>query len=308
MKRKKKSKPTAILSADWHTRGDRPVCRTDDYMEAQQKKIEFVFSLAIFHDCPILVAGDFGHKPMWGDRLLNWFIDKDSKAERPQIITICGQHDLPNHRLDKWEEAGMGVLSKSMENFEALCQDDVKRINNVDIYPFSYSSKIQKMNETNDINVALMHIMVIKSQKEKLWHDQVAHSAKWYLRKFPCYDLIISGDNHQSFAVEYEGRWLVNAGSLMRMSANQIDHKPSVYLWYAEDNSIERVYLPIADDVISREHIDVANERNERIESFVNRLKETEELGLSFESNMKEFFKTNKTRRKVMEKVWEAME
>ena len=92
------------------------------------------------------------------------------------------------------------------------------------------------------------------------------------------------------------------------MSANQIDHKPSVYLWYAEDNSIERVYLPIADDVISREHIDVANERNERIESFVNRLKETEELGLSFESNMKEFFKTNKTRRKVMEKVWEAME
>jgi len=305
MKRKAKP-PSAILTADWHVRGDRPICRTDDYMETQGGKIDFILNLSEKHHCPILIAGDVGHRPTWGDKLLNWFIDELSPS-RFNIITVVGQHDLPYHLLDKWEEAGVGVLSKSMDNFEVI--NKPTRIEGAVILPFHYSNNIIKLEqETTDKTVALLHTMVIKSQKEKLWHDQVAHSAKWYLRKFPCYDLIVTGDNHQSFSVEYEGRWLVNCGSLTRMSANQIDHKPSVYLWYAEDNSIERVYLPIENDVISREHIDVADERDGRIESFVNRLKETGELGLSYEDNMKLFFKSNRTRKRVMEKVWESME
>jgi DNA repair exonuclease SbcCD nuclease subunit len=294
---KRKKPPDYILTSDWHIRLDKPVCRTDDFLTAQSIKIKFILSLARNCNCPILIAGDVGHKPLWGDRLLNYFIDILNDFHDVDIYVVAGQHDLPNHRLDKWEEGGLGVLSKN--GYIKILTEKFKTIQ-----PFSYGEKI----EDTDSEIVLVHHMIIKSQKDKLWHDQNAHSAKWHLRKLPSAKLVVSGDNHQSFAVEYEGRWLVNAGSLMRMSANQIDHKPSVYLWYAEDNSIERVYLPIADDVISREHIDVANERNERIESFVNRLKETEELGLSFESNMKEFFKTNKTRRKVMEKVWESME
>jgi|2_EtaG_2_1085320.scaffolds.fasta_scaffold03272_8 DNA repair exonuclease SbcCD nuclease subunit len=309
MKRKnrKKSSVTAILSSDWHIRGDRPVCRTDDYMEAQRKKITFILNLAKDNSCPILVAGDFGHKPMWGDRLLNYFIDILNDFQDVVIYVVVGQHDLPNHRLDKWKEAGLGVLDKQYgKDFEVIVKPT--RANDFIIFPFHYSNNIIKLEqETTDRTTALLHTMVIKSQKEKLWHDQVAHSAKWYLRKFPCYDLIVSGDNHQSFAIEYEGRWLVNAGSLMRMTANQIEHKPSVYLWYAEDNSIERIYLPIEENVVSRQHIAEGQQRNERIEAYINRLKETEELGLSYESNMKEFFKTNRTRRKIMLKVWESM-
>lgn len=324
MKRKTKT-PTAILTADWHIRGDRPVCRTDDYMEAQRKKIVFILSLANRYKCPILVAGDVGHRAIWGDKLLNWFIRKyfasvETINSSVEIIAICGQHDLPNHRLDKWEEAGLGVLSKSLENFtvmrEGFCKSRLARneiFKDTKLLSFPYSTKIDHdyINDHPDApqkRITLIHQMVIKSQKDKLWPDQQANSAEKMLKKFPCYDLIVSGDNHQSFAVEYEGRWLVNPGSLMRMTANQIDHRPSVYLWYAEDNSIERVYLPIEKDVISREHIEVAEQRNSRIESFVNRLKETEELGLSYEKNMEEFLKTNRTRKRIIEKIWESME
>ena len=170
-------------------------------------------------------------------------------------------------------------------------------------------AKIQIIdNYDGDKEIALCHMMVIKDQKHKLWPDQQAQSAKRLLKKFPCYDLIVSGDNHQSFVVEYEGRILVNPGSLMRMSANQIDHQPSVYLWYAEENKIERVYLPIEKDVINTFHLEEVKDRNTRIESFINRLKDTEEMGLSFEKNMEEFFKTNRQRKRVVEKVWEATE
>ncbi len=307
MKRKAKP-PSAILTGDWHIRGDIPVCRTDDYLKTQKKKIETILSLSKKYECPILIAGDVGHRPIWGDRLLNQTIEILQDAS---IITIAGQHDLPHHRVDRWKEGGLGVLDKSLEYFTVL---EEKLIDSVDIsdmfniFPYSYSKKIKTKIQTNsDRNIALCHMMVIKSQKEKLWHDQVAHSAKWYLRKFPCYDLIVTGDNHQSFAVEYEGRWLVNTGSIMRNTANQIDHRPSVYIWYAEDNRVERVYLPIENDVISREHIEIQEQRDKRIESFVKSLKETEELGLSFEKNIEEFFKTNQTEKQVIEKIWRSV-
>ena len=321
MKRKNKNSPTCILSADWHIRGDQPICRTDDYMEAQARKIIFIQELAYEHFCPILMAGDMGHRPIWGDKLLNWIIDKWIGASI-EMIVVPGQHDLLNHRLDKWEEGGIGVLSKSLENFKILSHqelNDEKLIgwkfissNSKDhtVFGFPYGIPIRNIDKRYDIkgrHIALCHMMVIKNQKEKLWPDQQAHSGKWFLKKYPCYDLIVTGDNHQSFVVEHEGRLLVNPGSLMRMSANQIDHKPSVYLWYAEDNTVERVYLPIEKNVISREHIEEGQQRDKRIESFVNRLKDTEELGLSYEKNMEEFLKANRVKKRIVEKIWESM-
>lgn len=300
---KKKGKPTCLLSADWHIRGDKPVCRTDDYMEAQRKKIEFILDLSDKYSCPVLVAGDFGHRPIWGDKLLNWYM---KNFARGQIITTLGQHDLLNHRLNMWTEGGVGVLDKTQDDFKVELEF-INLTNTTQVFCFPYGKKIHNT-PMPPTNIALMHQMVIKSQEEKLWHDQVAHSARWYLRKFSCYDLIVSGDNHQSFVVKYKGRWLVNPGSLMRMTANQIDHQPSVYLWYSKDNDVERVYLPIEQDVISREHLEVQEGRNERIESFVNRLKDSEELGLSYEKNLEAFFNVNRTRRRVKEKVWGSLE
>ena len=304
---------TTILSADWHIRGDRPVCRTDDYMEAQKKKIEFIQELAKDNQCPILIAGDVGHRPMWGDKLLNWFIEiSDDFVDG--YFAVAGQHDLPNHKLNDWEKAGLGVLDKSINNFNMLRGDFYSYPHSNltwRIYPAHYSIGIYPSDDNYKLDtkyVLLLHQMVIKSQDDKLWYDQKADHAKRLLRKFPCYDLIVSGDNHQSFVVEHEGRLLVNAGSLMRMSANQIDLKPSVYLWYAEDNTVERVYLPIEEDVIDRSHIDVAKKRDSRIEAFVDRLDESYDIDFNFEKNLEEFFTKNKVNDKTKQKIWESLE
>lgn len=293
----RKKSPDYILSSDWHVRLDKSIARIDNYIEAQTKKIEFILSLCRKHKAKLLIAGDLGHRPLWGDKLLNYFIEILNKYSDVEIYTICGQHDLLNHRLDKWNEGGLGVLSK--KGYIKVLTNEYDNIK-----PFSYGQEI----EDTKAEIVLLHTMIIKDQKSKLWETQEAPSAKRILKKLPKAKLALTGDNHQSFTVEYEGRILCNPGSLMRMSANQIDHQPSVYLWYAKDNSIERVYLPIEKDVISREHIEVTEQRNSRIESFVNRLKETEELGLSYEKNMEKFLKTNRTRKRIIEKIWESMQ
>lgn len=310
---KHKNNPTAILTADWHIRGDRPICRTDKYMETQKNKIQFILNLANTHNCPILVAGDFGNKPLWGDKLLNWFIDIIDEMETDEkIYIVVGQHDLLNHRLDKWEESGLGVLNKKCEQIEVLSSWEI--INKNFVFPFPYGIKFKNANakehKKEGKNIALIHKMVIKSQKHKLFPEQKSNSAKWLLKKYPSYSLIVSGDNHQAFVEKYDGRILVNPGSIMRSAVSQIYFKPRVYLWYREDNDVQPVYLPVNKDVMSVEHIKQIKDRYERIHSFVDRLKEDYKVGASFENNMKDFLsiKKNKQHKKVIEKIWKAIE
>jgi DNA repair exonuclease SbcCD nuclease subunit len=132
--------------------------------------------------------------------------------------------------------------------------------------------------------------------------------AKELLKRYPDYDLIVTGHNHQSFVEELDGRLLVNPGAITRQEADKADHKPCVYLWYAEENQVEPHYLPVEEGVISREHIEQTEERNERIEAFVSRLNDEWEAGLSFEQNLERFFKENEIRQSVQEIIWGAIE
>ena len=61
----------------------------------------------------------------------------------------------------------------------------------------------------------------------------------------------------------------MNPGSIYRMEASQENHKPRVYLWYAETNTVEPVYIPIESGVISREHLETKEERDIRINAFI---------------------------------------
>lgn len=304
-RKQNKGQPTAILSADWHLRADTPRCRIDDYISAMQNKVDFIISLAKEHQIPILIAGDLGHKSQWPNWLLEWTIKKFKDVH---IICIPGQHDLPNHKLELTEQSGIGVLSAA--NVINLKKNSVSEwvSNGVDLYCYPYEQEIkhQKIisaSPPNDKkNICMTHQMIIKDKEE--WPDQKATQAKKLLRDFPEYNLILSGDNHQAFVVEYEGRLLVNPGSMMRNTTIQIDHQPRVYLWYKDTNEVEAVYLPIQQDVISVDHIIDKTEIDSRMASYIERLKTDVELDLSFEDNLKNHLNINNIESMVKNKIF----
>ena len=103
-KRKNKLNAYAILTADWHIRPDTPVCRTDDFFLAMSNKLDFILNLSKENDCPILLAGDIGKRPLnngWPTWLIQWAIEKFKGSN---IIAIPGQHDLPGHRIDLFKK------------------------------------------------------------------------------------------------------------------------------------------------------------------------------------------------------------
>ena len=287
-------KPDAILCSDIHLREDQPTCRTDNYQMAQLKKLEFIKHLQVHHDCAVLHAGDLFHHWKPSPHLLSMTI----KYLPAKFHTIYGQHDLPQHNFDLRHKSGIHTLETD-GTLEVLDECHFGEEPKDDSLTFAPGVPY-----TRDILV--WHVM--NYQGKKLWPGQIDPTATKLLRKYPQYDLIVTGDNHKPFVEEYEGRLLVNPGSMMRMTADQIDHRPRVYLWYADTNTVEPVYLPIEDGVITREHIERTEQRNERIDAFISRLEGDWEANVGFEENLERFAKSNKVRESVMNIVYKAIE
>lgn len=300
-----KNKPSALLLSDWHLRETTPQCRLDDFWKAQEAKVDFILELAKKFNIPVLVAGDLGHLSKWSCKLLEWFISKIDKY-KVRIFVILGQHDLPGHQISRWNQSGCGVLHAA-EAIKVIFEPTIINDEFI-ISPFHYGQEIinSEKDDSNLPMIVMVHTMVVENKD--LFPGQNATKGHQLLKRHSCFSLLHSGDNHLPFVAEYEGRILCNPGSIMRSTAAQINHQPRVYLWYAQENKIEIVYLPIKKNVISREHIDITEERSERMDAYLEKLKNDVEIQLSFEQNIENYFAKYRTQLPIKEKVFAAME
>ena len=128
------TKPTrgpasAILAADLHLEESTPVSRTDDYLAAQLRKLEF---LQILRDqnggCPILCAGDIFNKWKVSPWLAAW-----AYSHLPEgIITVPGNHELPMHSVEEFEKSILHLMEMVRDDFKVL-QDQAILVNDLSI-------------------------------------------------------------------------------------------------------------------------------------------------------------------------------
>jgi predicted phosphodiesterase len=291
MSRTKINKPDAIFCSDFHLREDIPLCYTGDYQKEQWGSVDLISELQQIYDCEVYHAGDLFDNWKPSPNLLRQTILHLPK----RFYTIYGQHDLPQHNLQLVNKCGINVLEAG-KHLTVLpnCHWGQK------------PDKFAKYSIHPEHSLLVWHIMNYVGRLP--WPGCKDYSAMNILRKYPQYDIICTGDNHKTFTAELDGRVLINPGSLMRMDANQINHKPCVFLWFAKDNSFEQVFLPIQLNVISREHLERKQERDNRINAFVSKLNTKWVTKLSFEDNMENFKKENNIRKSVMDIIYECME
>ena len=350
-----------ILSADLHLRRTPPRARVDDYFAAQERKTRFILEQAQASP-PLLVAGDFFHQPRPGEALLRWIIDLLNEYGVKPIV-VPGQHDLPGHSLEQIGDSGLGVLAAAGVIDIVPNQDTGKgpfystppyidglisvQSSGPDyvIFGCAYGQTPSKaIKDKNFINILLWHHMVIQ---EPLWPGQEAERAPAILRKYPQFDIICVGDNHQSFAlsevnqishpsikpITVSGRFLINPGSTMRMTAAQVNHRPFVYRFQAEEGGsiLEPIPIPIETDVLDLSELEAARDKDGRIQAFVDKMKsyfdeleaeltpeQRRQIALSgggvgrrgptFEQGLEQYFKKNETSKEVQELVWRCLE
>lgn len=310
-KRLKKRTCDAILCSDLHIRADVPLCREDDYLKTQFGKLNFIFDLCHKNNCPLFIGGDIGNKSQWPNWLLEKVIDLIDK-HGIEIFATLGQHDLPEHRLDYWQKSGCGVLHSSkfihlLGDVEGLKSCVVNPNSYWQITSFPFDMPITKPTKIEEFKqVAMTHQMIIENKP--LWPGQEALKGHQILKKHPEYDLILSGDNHLPFISEYEGRLLVNPGSMMRTTAAQIDHKPRVYKWFSKENKVSPVFLPIEHGVINRDHIDKKKNKEKELIASINKIENDDiDIELCYEEEIKKHLSKHKVKQTVKNKIWRAI-
>ena len=274
-------KPTAILCSDLHLRETQPEARLDDFMETQARKLAWLKNLQIKYDCPILSGGDTFHHWRPSPYLLAWCL----RNLPDNIITTPGQHDLPAHNLSHITKSGLQVLSDAGK-VVVLTDTYLEVFGQLGISGFPWGVELNGISPLLNHSIAIIHYGVYQSKPHYPGAEEVGGTARSVIKKMPGFDLIVSGDNHLTFTRKIGNQLLVNPGSFTRQSAAQMDHKPCVFLWCAKTNEVEQVFVPIEEGVINRNHIDVENEKNERLTAFVERMNTDIEVELSFEKNL----------------------
>ena len=290
MKRTVPNKPVdAIITGDWHLREDTPTAFTGDFEKEQWTVVDFISELQKKYDCPIIHTGDlFNHwKP-------SPYLLTQTMRHFPEMFwTVYGNHDLPQHNIELADKCGINVLAEA----------GFLRI--LDFVHWGKAPLKEGLQIGDKVFIA-WHVMTYQGKKP--WPGITDPMAAKLLRQYSQFDLIATGHNHKTFTEEFEGRLLVNPGGITRQSADQIDTIPCVFLYHAGDNSVTRVDLPYTEGAISREHIDIVQQRDDRIEAFISRLDSDWVASMSFEDNLDAFLKANQVRDGVKKVIYKVLE
>ena len=296
-------RPIALIMGDSHFRDDHPVARTDNYLNAQFQKFEWILNQAIRHQVPVIHSGDFLNKsrvsPLLESALIN------SLSIEVDFLSVPGNHEMPQHNIDLLVKSSLNVLYTSHSLQVLTTVDPPEDMGDFTLYGCEWGGTPRKKEDHVSPHVLLWHVMTYVGDLPFPGCKDLP--ADDLLDKYPDYDVIITGHNHKTFTVQSGGRVLINPGSMTRMAADQMDHKPVVFLLY-DDLSFEEIPIPIKENVLTREHLDRKKERNERMESYVEAMGRAAEKGISFEENVMNHIAANELRPGVKEKLLLALE
>jgi len=233
------------------------------------------------------------------------------------LITVPGNHDLPMHNYQYYSKSALALLEKVRPAGICILKNNGIDINKLQVIgsPFgqlesfdAYNAEITSMGSSRvRRRVLVLHEMVFKKRRPT-WAPNSLLAKDLIERYGDEFDLIVTGDNHETFTEEIDGVLLVNPGSMLRITADQADFQPYCYLYYAEENEVHPVRFPIQTGVHNREHLDKEQERDGRIAAYIEQINKDWDAGLSFRRNLWAFFEENKIPKKVREVIWEHLE
>ena len=293
-----------ICTADWHIRATRPRCRIDNnWLETQRKALRQVLKISEDKGVPIMVVGDIFHS------------NSDTSFECIQLVQqmadklgglyiLAGNHDLPYHSSENLDKSAIGVLLNS--NNVHLIKDYLTKWNLEQEYPYIISAGNFDEKDDERAEIVFKHVLTIPSEDKPDFVD--CETPESLLEKFPNAKWIFTGDYHHNFHYEKKGRHVVNSGCLLRQASDMKNYQCGVYFVDTDENIVE--FIPIIDneDLIDDSYILQENERNERIESFVDKLKKTKGVSLDFIENVQNEMKHNKFETELVQVVDELLE
>lgn len=278
-----------IITADWHIRAIRPRCRTDeDWILSQKLALKQIEDISHKFDCNVYCVGDLFHSNSTTSfeciKMVQDFSNRLCSFGKTLGI-LAGNHDLPYHSSGNLDKSAIGILLESYNVNHIL--DSVQDESQSDVSASNFDEE-----DDREARLVFKHILVFPDVKS-IPEGCEGITAKELLNEFPKAEWIFTGDNHHNFHYEKNGRHVVNPGCLMRQVSDMKEYQCGVYYVDTDKNICE--FIPIIDNVgfVDDSYILQENERNERIESFVEKLRKTKSVSLDFVSNVENELRRN---------------
>jgi len=275
-----------ICSGDWHISEKTPENRTDNFEAEGLRKAEYIFEYAVENKIElILQPGDLTDSPFIPYSLFVKLSNLFKTYNDISLITIFGQHDLRYRRKEKtplYSLKNMADLKIFLIGEKGISYES--RNERVNIYGSHFGEEIPEI-ISKGFNILLIHKMIIQ---DKLWSAQEDYTTAKKMLRTTDFDLIVSGDNHQTFTETFRGKTLINAGTLMRSKINQLDHKPCFMIYDTNTRDFKIEYIPITSSKIVFKYEQVAKEkeRDSQLKEYVSALNQEEDMGVDFVLNL----------------------
>lgn len=292
--------PTILIVGDLHLRKTKPEMRLDDYFEAMQRKVDFIFDMAMRNKVQFIIfPGDIFDRPDAPHGLVEWAIRMFKRDLPFEFLFVYGQHDLRYHTSDK-QNSPLGVLVAALEGRARVLTPEATYFAayhklGLSFWGCSWGDEIPPdlgdgINADADIvKILVLHRLIMREKAHWAEDDPKVLTTKELYRTCNA-DVFICGDNHEKFTVSARGRRIINMGSVMRSNTKQVDHEPALgLLRVGGDKKIdfEEILIPIEQGVFDMEKVEEKQEQEERTSRFVEGLQQDFDPELSFKENIR---------------------
>lgn len=293
-----------IITADWHIRATRPRCRVDnDWIETQRKALNQIVKISKEKKAPVMVVGDLFHSNSDVSFECIQMVQKMAD-ELGELYILAGNHDLPYHSSENLDKSAIGVLLNS--NNVHLIKDYLTKWNLEQEYPYIISAGNFDEEDDERAEIVFKHVLTILKDDKPDFVD--CETPETLLEEFPNAEWIFTGDYHHNFHYEKNGRHVVNSGCLLRQASDFKDYQCGVYFVDMDKNIVEFVPIIDKEQFVDDTYILKQNEREERIERFVDKLNDTKNVSLDFVDNVKKAILQNKLDSDIVDTLNELLE
>lgn len=278
-----------LITADWHVRGERPLCRLDeDWIESQRKTISEIRSVFENNGCDQMwVLGDVFDAPRCATAAVNMLIGELNKFPLGSVKILCGNHDLKDHNYGNLEECSIGTLKKIFGDVPERVGTALGTMN-VSAQPFA----LDDLQSTAD--VICTHQLTFPNAEARPMPD-CGVLAQDLLDRWREAEVIFTGDYHHGYVFKEDwdtlpGRYVVTPGCINIQKADELDYEPFVVVWDTEsasgDYAFEKFYLDPQRENCTRDHIEAREQNEEQLAQVVETIKGGAEITLDFDSNL----------------------
>jgi DNA repair exonuclease SbcCD nuclease subunit len=289
-----------ICCSDLHLRSDVPECRKEtpeEWLQHQKVRLDFIRNCANVSNQSVIISGDIFDSPRPPLSVVNMFLEFISEVDR-DVYVIAGNHDLHSRSTDLSNTAfGTVVLSNLCK---VLPMDDEW----VSGLPYS-DLPLKDWITCNRKGFLAIHAFIVEKESDinplfKIPQNVALDVLKKYPQKY-----IITGDNHHSFLVEHEGRFLINCGSLTKQKSTDKDKE--LYIWEVLDNNVTRIPLPV-DLGCYDSHLEIVHLRSGITTALVERLQNEKGDSINFDEIVENGLTNNEVSGYTQEVVKNLME